>query len=531
MEQTCKNCSQKFEINQKDQKFYEKIKWPKPTHCPDCRRHRRFALRNELNLHRNTCQKCQKSIISVFPAQTEYTVFCKECWHSDKWDPMDYGKEYDFSRPFFEQFSELEKSIPHFALFQDGENENCEYINYGLSNKSCYLSLVAYCEDVYYSHGAIQTTSSMDCGTVTACELCYDCIDCTGCYNLLFGQDCYNTSDSYFLVDCIGCSNCFCSVGLRNKKFVFENVQLTEAEYKKRFAEITLTNETIKEWKNKLREIELKTPKKHIHGRANENVTGDYIENCKNLVQCFDCLAGMEESAYCDLCGMDSHNVYDSYATGIGTTFSLELNGGSNVNNSKCLYFIRQMQDCEYCQICFNGDHLFGCYGLKHKKYCILNKQYSKEEYEELYPKIIEHMKSTGEYGEFFPIKISPMAYNETIAHQYYPLSKQEALEKGYKWLDPEPRPHYGDAQDVVTCRTCNNQFKLISHEKEFYKKFNLPEPEKCPTCRNITRFKKRNAFKLYDRQCQKCQGPIQTSYSPEQPEIIYCEPCYLAEK
>jgi len=31
-------------------------------------------------------------------------------------------------------------------------------------------------------------------------------------------------------------------------------------------------------------------------------------------------------------------------------------------------------------------------------KYCILNKQYSKEEYEELVPKIIEHMQKTGEW-------------------------------------------------------------------------------------------------------------------------------------
>jgi hypothetical protein len=52
-----------------------------------------------------------------------------------------------------------------------------------------------------------------------------------------------------------------------------------------------------------------------------------------------------------------------------------------------------------------------------------LNKQYTKEEYEKLLPKIIAHMKKTGEWGEFFPISISPFNYEETPAMDYYPLT------------------------------------------------------------------------------------------------------------
>ena len=36
--------------------------------------------------------------------------------------------------------------------------------------------------------------------------------------------------------------------------------------------------------------------------------------------------------------------------------------------------------------------HCFGCVGFKHKQYCILNKQYTKEEYEKLVQKIIKQM-------------------------------------------------------------------------------------------------------------------------------------------
>jgi hypothetical protein len=54
------------------------------------------------------------------------------------------------------------------------------------------------------------------------------------------------------------------------------------------------------------------------------------------------------------------------------------------------------------------SSNLFGCIGLRGKEYCILNKQYTKEEYETLVPKIIEKMKADGEWGEFFHQRISP---------------------------------------------------------------------------------------------------------------------------
>jgi hypothetical protein len=78
---------------------------------------------------------------------------------------------------------------------------------------------------------------------------------------------------------------------------------------------------------------------------------------------------------------------------------------------------------------------------LRNKEYCILNKQYTKEEYEQLVPQIIDHMTKTGERGEFFPASISPFCYNETVVMEYYPLTKDEALAKGFKRMDTEYAP------------------------------------------------------------------------------------------
>ncbi len=47
---------------------------------------------------------------------------------------------------------------------------------------------------------------------------------------------------------------------------------------------------------------------------------------------------------------------------------------------------------CFYCKLLTGCQNCFGCISLRNASYCILNKQYTKEEYEALVPQIIEHM-------------------------------------------------------------------------------------------------------------------------------------------
>ncbi|MBI4652772.1 hypothetical protein HY750_00770 [Candidatus Kuenenbacteria bacterium] len=63
------------------------------------------------------------------------------------------------------------------------------------------------------------------------------------------------------------------------------------------------------------------------------------------------------------------------------------------VNRIKfCYRCYLNCSNIEYSNHCHSSSNLFGCVGLRHKEYCILNKQYTKEEYEKLVPKIIKHM-------------------------------------------------------------------------------------------------------------------------------------------
>jgi CxxC-x17-CxxC domain-containing protein len=57
-----------------------------------------------------------------------------------------------------------------------------------------------------------------------------------------------------------------------------------------------------------------------------------------------------------------------------------------------------------------------------------------------------------------------------------------------------------------------------------------IPIPHNCFDCRHKARMALRNPRRLWSRTCAKCGTAISTSYSPDRPEIVYCEECYLKE-
>lgn len=48
-----------------------------------------------------------------------------------------------------------------------------------------------------------------------------------------------------------------------------------------------------------------------------------------------------------------------------------------------------------YCIDTKKSKHCFGCVNIKEKEYCIFNKQYTQQAYEELVPKLIQYMQKT----------------------------------------------------------------------------------------------------------------------------------------
>ena len=179
------------------------------------------------------------------------------------------------------------------------------------------------------------------------------------------------------------------------------------------------------------------------------NSTGDMITNVKNTKHAFDAY-DCENVSYAGRVfalkdAMDVNN------TGLGSELMYEyVSGGKAERNLICaLASLNANNRITYSGWCGNSENLFGCIGLRNKQYCILNKQYTKEEYEALAPKIIAHMNDMPykdnngreyRYSEFFPIELSPFPYNDSVAHEFFNLRKDQTIQKGYWWRDPEAK-------------------------------------------------------------------------------------------
>jgi DNA-directed RNA polymerase subunit RPC12/RpoP len=97
----CQNCKKDFVIEPDDFAFYEKIKVPAPTWCPTCRARRRLAFRDFRVLYKRKSDWSGETIFSIFPQSSPSKVYERDVWRSDKWDPMQYGQEYDFNKSIF----------------------------------------------------------------------------------------------------------------------------------------------------------------------------------------------------------------------------------------------------------------------------------------------------------------------------------------------------------------------------------------------------------------------------------------------
>jgi hypothetical protein len=569
----CQNCKNDFTIETEDFSFYEKKKVPAPTFCPGCRFQRRLLFRNNRVFYKSKCALCNKQILSLYHKDSPYTIYCCDCWFSDKWNAMNYGREYDFSIPFFTQFRSLQKEVPRANLH--GVNFiMSDYCNYGLDFKECYLSFGGTNnERIYFGNQIVDSNDTLDISFSSKIEFSYEVFESKLLNKVFFSSYSNNCVESNYLIDCRNCMNCFGCVGLVNKKYNIFNKQHSRDEYEKFLKNNEGSYSKHLENLKKLKELKLTVPHRFARIYMSVNSDGDDLFDVRNTHMSFTS-GHVENSKYLFFCRRGTKDCYDNTFQGFNSELVYETAdgfGGHNVTFCMKNIFLR---DASYNEDCHECSNIFGCEGLRKKNYCILNKQYTKEEYVELLPKIIQHMNDMSyldqrglvyKYGEFFPSELSPFAYNETIAQEYFPLTKEEALELGYKWEEREMRNYKIDIENkdipdnirdikddivgkVIACahsgkckEQCTEAFKIVPEEFKFYKRMNLPLPRLCPNCRHYQRINLRNPLRLWDRQCvcikeehfhgkKKCIEKFKTTYAPERSEIIYCEKCYQQE-
>lgn len=578
----CQNCKKDFTIEPEDFDFYEKIKVPAPTFCPDCRLQRRLAFRNERFLYKRKCSATGKEIISAYPEHVPFPVYDREYWWGDEWDAMPYGREYDPSLTFFEQFRDLRNAVPRISLNANFVY-NSDYCNYVGDVKNSYLCFGSIAiEDCMYG-SPYESKNCVDTYLARESEFCYECIDCEKLSHSMYAHDCSNSLNLLACFDCKNCQDCIGCVGLRNKKFHILNKEYSKEEYERQRDKIYAEGrQAFAEIFGKFEKLKRSYPHRFATILQCSNVTGDHIVRSKNIHRSFD-VKQCEDSRYC-MRMIDNRDCADTNFCEF-MELSYEYIGFWKNADAQFSNTCGESTRLRYCDFCYGCSDLFGCVGLKKKSYCILNKQYTKEEYEKLVPRIVEQMAAmpyidrkgrVHSYGEFFPAEISPFAYNETLAQEYFPLMKNQAEGGGFDWKEPDTKsytptilsknlpPGIGGVSDSITkdilqCRNadmdipgCTTAFRIITEELRFYRRMNIPLPEFCPNCRHRERLQKRSPFRIWHRSCQcagkasengiyqntvvhqhgegKCTNEFETSYAPERPEIVYCEQCYQSE-
>ncbi len=579
---TCQHCKIKFAIEPEDFLFYQKLNVPPPTWCPQCRFARRLRFWNEHHLFRKKDALTGKEIFSEYSEHSPFKIYEHDYWLSDAWPGgLEYGRDYDFSKPFFEQFQQLMLDVP-WPSRSIQQITTSDYSNQAARVKNCYLCFNCNSsEDCLYGVAFFGCKQCMDIYQADDNELSYEIFNTDHSYNTKFSVNSSNCRDSWFLFGCSDCTSCFGCVNVKHAKYQIFNVPYTKEEYEKKIKAMNLGSHSALQTAKKRAQDFWKThPVKYMHTNLVTNVRGgDYVYHAKNARYCYQAV-DLENCAYVqdvargasecmDFTNWSEHSelMYEAAVCGedcARVKFSFECWPGCT--------------DIEYTANCRSSSNLFGCVGLNKKQYCIFNKQYSKEEYEALVPKIRAQMAempytdSQGRvytYGEFFPPEFSGYAYNESSAMDYYPLEKEAALKHEYRWVEAHPREfhvtmqpedlpdHIEDSSEdilkqVIACETCKRAYRIVAMELQLLQRFEIPLPRKCHNCRFLERRALRTPYEWHQRTCdcggvnskkgsykniaahdhadKSCANTFESPYDLTRPEIVYCEACYQQE-
>lgn len=547
----CSLCKKDFFIDNKDIEFYQKLQVPPAKICPTCRRQIKLAFVNYTTLYKRKCNAPNHSenIISTIPDNDRFPVYDFDAyWYGERnWRQV--KQEFDFSKSFFEQFSHLFAISPEPALTRNPANINSDYTSYGSFFKNCYYIFGGLnAENVMFSMWAMNTKDSLDQLISMNTDLSYEGVYPDHCYNckfVYFSKDCLNSN---FIYDCRNCSNCFSCVNLRNKKYCIKNIQYTKEEYFNKIKNINLGNRSdLNILKYEFGKMISSLPIRATRNEHSVNFSGNYIINSKN---CFESMWVLESEnlKYVDF----SLKVRDSYDCPIAdTSEKMYANVATGINsfNTKTSVYGRELKDCEYTINCKNCSNCFGCIGIENAKFCIFNKQYTEKEYWEKIDKIKTKMLKDEEYGEFFPLSMSPFPYNASLSNIIYPISKEKVLSIGGWWyedkvnlpqdikllsineIEKDIKNIRDDILDIGII-SCGNKkpFRIVKKELEFYRQKNIAIPDLTPYERIINRFSFVNNFKVFKDKCFNCGKEILSSYDTAKGFKPYCDDCYKEE-
>ncbi len=518
---------------------------PKPKLSPLEREQRRLAFRNQIYVYPRTSAITGKSIISSFYPETPFGVVENELWFGDSWSGQQFAREFDTHSPVFAQLEQLRDQVPHLArsaLF----NENCDFSTNISYSKNCYLTFQStHVHDSMYAENLWHVKDCIDCSYLSYCELCFECLSCENCNNLQYSIDCQGCSDSYYLLGCRSCSNCFGCANLNHQQYHIYNRAVSKDEFEQFVSSLRLESYAVRRSIADVVERHWQQfPRPHISVRQVEEADGNYLYQSRQLDNCFIVRDG-ESLVNCSFLYGGAKDCRDFSFVGLRCELMYEC-AWCALDCTRCSFCLwcLQSHDLLYCWHCVGCSNCFGCVGLRNQKYCLFNRQLTREEYELQVPQVIEYMQRTGEWGEFFPIPMSGVPYNHSIAQRYFPLSKTEALARNFRWYDkplvssdnaipssnlPDCAP-LSDDPLIVYGSQSGNAFRITSEEQKRRRTFRAPLPREPYDYRLNERAIRLGGNVFYERLCDKTGRPLRTTFEPGCNWIVWHRDEYEAQ-
>lgn len=436
---TCEWTWEDFPIYEKDLEMLDKLSpviwWKKfylltPNLSPKAREINRLMFRNERKFYNIELENWKKEITTIHPLMRKNIVNIEE------FNNYDFTTQWlDYSWEFFKDFKELLFSSPNASRLV-AWMENSPYCNQEADDKNCHLNAGWHeNEDSLYNTFAVKSKDVIDNYWVFKSENVYDSINIFDSSKVFFSNQIKNSFQVYFWYDLIWCQNVIFWNNLENKNYIYKNKQYSKEEWlniKNDFLDKLKDYKKIEELKKEYNEFLEKTWKKEKFIIWSENVSWNIIRNSKN--------------SFSSLYSEENENVrYINIAW--NTKNSMDINSFAiwdklynvaswyNVFNS---FFCASNLCCQNWFYNFSVDSIkfaFWCFWfwLKNKSYLILNKKYTKEEWEKTVVKIIEELKEKWIWWDFLNPELSPYPYNDSVAYEYYPIKKSIYLKDNKK--------------------------------------------------------------------------------------------------
>ena len=523
---------QGFEI---EREFCEKYGIPYLQISPVERLRALLAYRNDRRLYRRKCDATGESLISSYRPDCGFQIVKSDVWWGDSWDGLDFAQNTDPTKPFFQQFAALNRRVP-----REGTSviraENSDYNSHTRDSKDCYLShLAVKAETLLFSYWTVGARDVLEGFYTTDCELCARCSYVTKCYGCVHLVDCSSCNDCHFSSELRGCSNCLFCYNLSGKHYYLYNQPCSKEQFEAAKSQFLSGDEALYTAAVGILEKNLLTqPRRAQHTLNSENVCGDHIQNSRDVFNAFDVLN-------CDR-GFNVTNgggdfIVHSYSVGFPSCS--HVFSSVTVRDSSQIFFSANCWNSHnlwYCDNCVNCTDCFGCVGLKRRRFCVFNREYTETDYRELLALWREQMIERGEWGLFFPTQYSPFCYDETAAQDFFPLSREDIVCRGWQCSPvSETAAHESSANSSLPagakkCQVCSKAYLRAPKEIDLCQQFGVPLSTRCPDCRITHKLETRSPYALVERLCSKCQGATLTSLSENLSQNPWCEKCFLEQ-